>query len=81
MTAPITMDDLRKCTMRLMLHMRGSGFDLLVQECVQHPRLQRRVSRKAKTTDRHWLVDGEEFPTLEAALVRLNAPCASEAAE
>lgn len=79
---PVTIDELRSCTMTLQLHMRGSGFSLLVRQCDQHPRLQQRVStdKKAKTTTRHWIVDGEEFTTIEAALVRLNAPATEGAA-
>jgi hypothetical protein len=82
----ITLDDLKNCTLRETTHLNGpsgpKGWFGYMYECIQYPRLQRRVRyfRRDRSHDVTWYVDGAEVygVTPETALAHatdlLNQP-------
>lgn len=73
----LTKEDLAACHMRELMHLNG-GKDWFgyVYQCVEHPRLSRKdtYTRKEKSVQSVWHVDGSECSDIDAALAALALP-------
>ena len=78
MTLPtITVDDLKKCQLRMTLHMNmGAAGSAKLYECIEHPRLvvSDNWNKKARKTTRTYLVDNERCLNLEDVAFWLSHP-------